>query len=314
MSNTTAARWSPRWNWLSQWLLAAVALGGVALVAWVWQIGLARFGPDAGWLLVQAPLTICAAALAWRFASNHERRWILPARQLHRLMEEIHAGDAPIDSLSQVTGPIAPLARSVQQLLSELRRQNQRNERLEAEIGQRVRNRTDVLERKITNWQMQAFRDVLTGLGNRRLLDEQLPKLLQQCATEENLLCVLSIDVDHFKNVNDTHGHSVGDRLLRDVGQLIRSAVREGDLAFRLGGDEFLLLLPGSDWPAGKNLARRLVALVDQMAATLKTVPKPGLSVGIICPDNLRQISGADLLRLADAAMYQEKSARKAAG
>lgn len=314
MSNTTAARWNLRRIWLSQALLAIAALSGVALVAWVWRLGLTHFGPNAGWLLVQVPLTVCAGALAWRFASSHERRWVLPARQLNRLIHEVEDGDAPIDALSEVGGPMEPLARSARQLLIELRRQNQRNARLEAELSQRVRHRTDQLERKISSWQIQAFRDVLTGLGNRRLLEEQLPKLLAQCAAEENLLCVLSIDVDHFKTVNDTQGHSVGDRLLRDVGQLIRSAVRESDWAFRLGGDEFLILLPGHDWPAGKNLARRLASMVDQLTATLRTTPRPGLSIGIICPDNLRQLSGPDLLRLADAAMYQEKSARKAAG
>ena len=292
---------------------AASFLGGVVAVAWLWRLGLAHYGADSVWLLVQAPLTICAATLAWRFAAGHEHRWVQPTRQLCRLIDEIRQGEAPIDSLTQVKGPVAPLAQAVQQLLIEFRRQKQANARLEMEKKQHFENHKEVLERKVASWQNQAFRDALTGLGNRRLLDEHLPKLIERCREESIPLCVLSIDVDHFKSVNDTQGHLVGDRLLRDIGQLIRSAVREGDWAFRLGGDEFLIALPGHDWPAGKNLARRLVSSVDQLAKTIHIKPRPGLSVGIVCPEDLRNLAVSELLHQVDKAMYQEKALRKKA-
>jgi diguanylate cyclase (GGDEF)-like protein len=289
-------------------------LAGVAVVAWLWRLGLGRFGAGSTWLLVQAPLTICAAALAWRFASNHEHRWILPARTFHRLLEEIRQGQAPIESLNEITGPIAPLVRQVQELLGELRQQKQELSRLHWETSARVRNRTDALEGKLRTTQTQATRDVLTGLGNRRAMEEQLPRLLEQCRADGTPLCVLSIDVDHFKSVNDTQGHTAGDRLLRDVGHLIHSAVRDGDRAYRLGGDEFLIVMPGCDWPAGKNLARRLASMVDQLVAPLPMNPKPGLSIGITCPGDLRRLDAVSLLHEADKAMYCDKSLRKKAG
>jgi diguanylate cyclase (GGDEF)-like protein len=302
---------SARWKRVGAWGGALAALGGVALVAWVWRLVLGRFGEDAVWLMVQAPLTICAGTLAWRFAAGHEHRWVQPTRQLHRLIEEIRLGQAPIDDLSAVTGPLAPLAMSARQTLIELRRQKQVNARLQAEQKDHVRSRTEILERKMNTWQQKAHRDPLTGLCNRRALDEQLPAIVERCRSGTAPMCILAIDVDHFKNVNDTHGHAVGDRLLRDVGQLIRSAVRDEDWAFRVGGDEFLIVLPGHDWPSGKKLARRLVALAEQLAVTIRTNPRPGLSVGIICPDNLRNLTPHDLLHQADEAMYREKAVRK---
>jgi diguanylate cyclase (GGDEF)-like protein len=308
LHETSMGRWGLFWR-----LAAGIAmLAGVAAVAWIWRLGFARFGSDATWLLVQAPLSICAGALAWRFASSHERRWIMPTQQLARLIEEIQKGEAPIESLSGVRGPIAPLAQSVRELSIELRRQKQANARLHAETRKLVEGRTSALERRINTFQSQAKRDVLTGLHNRRSLEEQVPKLIEQCNMTNAPLCVLAVDMDNFKTVNDTLGHAAGDRLLRDVGQLIRSAVRDGDWAFRVGGDEFVIVLPGHDWPAGKNLARRLVAVVDQLAATLRTEPRAGISIGIACPDDLRGYTPESLMHEADRAMYQEKGARKA--
>jgi diguanylate cyclase (GGDEF)-like protein len=297
------------WKWA---LRLAASVAGVAAVAWVWRLGMARFGSQGAWLLVQLPLGICTASLAWRFAARHERQWIRPARHLVELIEQVRAGEAPIQSLSEVQGPITPLAQCVQNILRDLRREEQTHSRLQAEVTQLVRRRTDALESKVQTWRTRAFRDALTGLCNRRDLDEQLPKVLEQCRIDRSSLCVLSVDLDHFKRVNDTLGHAAGDNLLRDVGKLIRSTVRETDLAFRVGGDEFVILLPDQDAVAGRQLAARLVSLVDQLAKTLRTDPRPGLSIGVCCLEDVRDITPADALRRGDEAMYETKVARKA--
>jgi diguanylate cyclase (GGDEF)-like protein len=293
-------------------LRLSAVVAGVVLVAWVWRAGLANLPPGAAWLLIQFPLAICVVSLAYRFASRHERQWIRPSLELTRLIEEVRGGDTPIESLSAVSGPIAPLARSVQELLHDLRRERQAKARMQLEANQRVRQSTDALQRKINSWQTQAYRDALTGLYNRRLLDEQLPKMLEQCAAGQTPLCVVGIDLDHFKKVNDTLGHAAGDRLLRDIGQLIRSAVREKDMAFRVGGDEFLILLPDHDARAGLQLSQRLGAMVDQLAVTVRSEPRPGLSMGVVCLTQFRGIKPADVIHMADEAMYQDKAARKA--
>lgn len=300
---------APPWSLPAR--LAAV-LAGVIGVAWVWRMGLWYFGPGAWWLIVQVPLGVCTACLAWRIAARHERQWIRPAHQLQRLIDEVRDGQTSIESLAKVDGPMSQLARMTQEILHELRREQQENKRLHTEINQRVRQRTDALESRMATWQTQAYRDALTGLHNRRLLDERLPKILEQCRAEGTPLCALAMDLDHFKSVNDTEGHAVGDRLLRDVGQIILSAVREEDMAFRLGGDEFLILMPAHDARAGARLAKRLTALVDQLAATLHLTPKPGLSIGMVSVTDLHKVTAAEVMQRADNAMYEQKSARKA--
>src|SRR5690606_33954212 len=121
----------------------------------------------------------------------------------------------------------------------------------------------------------------LTGLYNRRQLDNHLPELVERCLADQTTLSLLMIDVDHFKQVNDTLGHMAGDKLLGDVGDVIRSSLREQDLAFRYGGDEVVVLLPGQNNAQADVLAKRLSSLVDAMGQTLRLTPSPRLSIGI---------------------------------
>ena len=293
------------------WQLLAIA-AGVAAVAWIWRMLLGWLGPGAATLLIQTPLTILTGCLAWRFAVGHDRKWVRPARQLARLIEEIHAGETPIESLSEVTGAMAPVARTVQELLRDFRRERQAKSRVQIEMSQQILDRTEVLRRETKQWQIRAFRDPLTDLCNRRQLDELLPRVIEDCHRQARCLSVLAVDMDHFKSVNDTLGHDAGDRLLRDTGKLIQSNLREGDYGFRLGGDEFLILLPGYDLKSGEQLAQRLTSLVAQLAATIKSDPRPGISIGLVCVTDLRSLDPADLLRQADAAMYAKKALRKA--
>jgi GGDEF domain-containing protein len=89
-----------------------------------------------------------------------------------------------------------------------------------------------------------ALRDPLTGLFNRRSLDTALAEALARCQQAREPLCVLMIDIDHFKHINDTHGHPAGDAVLQALAHLLQSHVRASDLAIRMGGEEFLLALP----------------------------------------------------------------------
>ena len=118
---------------------------------------------------------------------------------------------------------------------------------MDREVRQRIANKTEALERKIGSLHNQATRDVLTGLLNRRALDEHLAKAMERCAAKGLAVSVLMIDVDNFKPLNDTLGHAAGDELLRSIGQLLRSTLRDGDTPFRCGGDEFVIVLEGSD-------------------------------------------------------------------
>jgi diguanylate cyclase (GGDEF)-like protein len=145
-------------------------------------------------------------------------------------------------------------------------------------------------------------------LFNRRLLDQYLPQAVARAKHVRDDLCLLMIDVDNFKLLNDTLGHSAGDDLLRAIGQLIRSAVRGEDVAFRCGGDEFVLLLPGYDQKAGRALGDRLIMLVDALAKTIRVPLAPRLSIGVATVGTLSgEVTAQALLQEADKSLYDMK-------
>ena len=245
-------------------------------------------------------------------ALRHERYWSSPTQRLLRLLPQVRQGKAAIESLAQVRGGIERLVPLVQDLLHEVRRRELEIVELNHEIGQRLANRTDALERRLDSLREQAARDPLTGLHNRRSLDALLARLLDEARLGGEDLGVLMIDVDHFKPLNDTLGHAAGDALLRDIGWLIRSSLGGRDVAVRYGGDEFLVLLPGSTRDATLALLRRLASLVDALAQPLRVRRPPRLSIGIAQLADLGHASAPELIGAADRNLYEVKNARRA--
>ncbi|MCC6609369.1 MAG: PAS domain S-box protein [Burkholderiales bacterium] len=168
----------------------------------------------------------------------------------------------------------------------------------------------DITERKRAEHRIEelATRDPLTGLPNRLLLGDRLAQGLLSAQREGELLAVLFIDLDHFKNINDTFGHQVGDLLLKEVARRLGGVVRKGDTLSRLGGDEFVIVLEGLKSPddAGQVAQKILNALAAPCVLDGHTVNTAG-SVGIA----IYPTDGADaatLMRHADTAMYAAKS------
>ncbi|MBC8107701.1 MAG: diguanylate cyclase [Anaerolineae bacterium] len=264
-------------------------------------------------LVEQVMLPVAILALVCVVAARHELSWSRPSRRLRRLLPLIKSGDRPIEDLAAVGGPreFGQMIPAIQELLHDLRRQRVELSMLNEEMRQRVAKRTDALERAIGSLRHQATRDALTGLGNRRMLDMSLPKLMETCRAQKTDLCVMMIDVDNFKKLNDTLGHGSGDQLLRDFGQLIRSTVRTTDMSFRLGGDEFVILMPAADEQSATVLTDRLVALVDMYAKTLHVDPRPRLSIGLSRMLAIPDATPDLLLKAADEVLYAIKSERK---
>lgn len=154
-----------------------------------------------------------------------------------------------------------------------------------------------------------ATQDALTGLPCRAHLLEQFGRALSDAALAHTALATLFIDLDGFKEVNDTHGHHVGDALLKAVGARLQSAVRRSDTLARFGGDEFVILLPAvSRRGAALRLARKIVKLAAQPFAIASERLTLSASVGIaIYPDH--GTSCETLLISADLAMYHAKRA-----
>lgn len=158
-----------------------------------------------------------------------------------------------------------------------------------------------------------AERDALTGLPNRRALAEVLPRLIDEARAQARPLAVVFVDLDHFKAVNDRHGHAVGDEVLVEVARRLADRLRGGEMAARHGGEEFVLLLPGADGPRATAAAERLrAALADTPLGTTVGPLSVTASFGVASlePGTARRASGpAELLARADAAMYRAKQA-----
>lgn len=153
-----------------------------------------------------------------------------------------------------------------------------------------------------------ALHDRLTGLPNRSLLHEHLEKALTRAQRNESKVAVLFADLDHFKQVNDDHGHDVGDDLLREVAQRMRRALRESDLVARLGGDEFVMVIEGVNAPCdARCVAEKLIASLCQPVHVAGHALQVGSSIGIaLWPDHAGTASM--LVRRADEALYQAKN------
>ncbi|WP_332309500.1 sensor domain-containing diguanylate cyclase [Pseudomonas aeruginosa] len=155
-----------------------------------------------------------------------------------------------------------------------------------------------------------AYRDPLTGLGNRKAFDEQLGQALLRAGSGGSELALLYLDLDRFKEVNDRFGHDVGDALLRTVAERVRSTLRQPDKAYRLGGDEFAVLLEDSQENNPQRLAERLLAaLVQPIALNGERIDFVTPSIGIaLYPRHAGDAKG--LVRAADSAMYEAKRQR----
>jgi len=156
--------------------------------------------------------------------------------------------------------------------------------------------------RELLEW--QATHDELTGLPNRRLFLRMANKRLEESRDH----AMLVLDLDRFKVVNDSLGHSVGDQLLITCADRIRLSLRPGDVVCRLGGDEFAILLTSpADLATASAVADRLLSLLREPARIADVNVFPSASIGIAVPEETDRVD--DLLRHADAAMYQSKAA-----
>jgi diguanylate cyclase len=156
-----------------------------------------------------------------------------------------------------------------------------------------------------------ALRDPLTNLRNGRFLRHCLERELSRCCRLGEPLSVLGIDLDNFKAVNDLLGHESGDAVLRDVADIFRHELRDYDLIVRNGGDEFVVVLPGTSAEEACQTAERIQTAVESYASgELRNVAGFGASVGSASyPEEA--VDATSLLARADASMYREKRSRK---
>lgn len=151
--------------------------------------------------------------------------------------------------------------------------------------------------------------DGLTGLYNRRWLDKTLERLLAHTITGKQHLCVMLIDIDHFKKYNDTQGHAGGDHALVAISHVLKTNIRTYDFATRYGGEEFMVLLPNMDLSGGVDAAERIRHATESRTITTPNGARlPGITVSIGVTVNDQDFNARSLLAAADAKLYQAKA------
>lgn len=224
-----------------------------------------------------------------------------------RPRERVFAGNSPHRPWIATPPDVEELQRLLSATIAEKGNLVARVRALEAELRGRSAELAE-LRGELRGARHDALRDPLTGLANRRAFDLELGALAAR-ASGSSLAQLLMVDIDHFKRVNDTHGHDVGDQVLRVVGELLLANVRRDSVVARLGGDEFALLLPRARLHYAAGIATRLRGLVASRPLVergrLEVVERVTLSIGVAG----RQAgeSSAEWYARADAALYRAK-------
>lgn len=174
--------------------------------------------------------------------------------------------------------------------------------------GRRILELQDELIATREELRIQATRDFLTGISNRASIVDQLNAEAHRSVRQGTSLAVLMCDVDYFKRINDTHGHPAGDAVLKEVAARMQSTIRPYDAVGRFGGEEFLVLCPGTDAAGGAALARRLretiaATPVGSDRATMDVTISIGVSARVF--ENVSEVD--QMISEADAALYTAK-------
>jgi diguanylate cyclase (GGDEF)-like protein len=279
--------------------------GGTLLLA-VADSSTAAFGMREAWLTFVSLLAVGATGMlvgGWVLS----RYLLAPLREISdQFAQAAQSGSAtplPVDRDDEI-GRLARAFRHVQGGLDEWR---QRATRLERTMDRRVNAETRRINAELKRVERKAWTDPLTGLANRRLFDEKLPDIFDSQQQRGHDLSVVMIDIDYFKNLNDSLGHAAGDDLLRFTGELLRQCLRGNDLAIRLGGDEFVLILPSASAADAACVAQRTVSLFGQRAKLLDMSPRPSMSAGVASVWEAHAVTAQELTRCADEALYRAK-------
>ncbi|MBI3447751.1 MAG: diguanylate cyclase [Acidobacteria bacterium] len=174
-----------------------------------------------------------------------------------------------------------------------------------ARIGVMVR-----IQRAEAEARRASLTDSLTGLYNRRFLHQRLEEEMARSRRHASPLACVMIDLDHFKAINDNHGHATGDAVLRDTATILRRHIRKSDIAVRYGGEEFMIVLFSNNLDGARLVAERIRADVEAHDFSQNATPlRVTISVGISTYPDETIASADELMRRADTALYQAKEA-----
>lgn len=245
-------------------------------------------------LAIGLAAALLASALAWLAA----RRLSVDLYALADAASAVEAGRPGSDI------PAMQSSREVQQLSQSLGSMTHRLLAAREAMEEKVRLRTLELEAANRALDLQARTDALTGLLNRRGFETQMAFAVALARRSSRPLSLITVDVDHFKRVNDTYGHEAGDEVLRRLARTLESRLRGSDVVARLGGEEFVALLPDTDLTGAQSIAQALVtAMAEQQDPVVGTIT---VSAGVATMRGAED-NGAAMLRRGDAALYEAK-------
>lgn len=253
-------------------------------------------------LLLGLLAVLVFVTVAYRLAS----RMSSPIEQLAETMRQVEQrAPAPVYPTGPLPHELQQLNRSIQSMTTSLLQHEEALRQLNASLEQQVRERTEALTEANAQLEKLATIDFLTGLNNRRSFNTRLQESFQLMHRSGRTFCVLLIDADYFKRINDTHGHAAGDEVLRLLGRLLLQTVRTSDFVARYGGEEFVVLVPDmQDDQQAFTLAEKIRQAVAQ--ASFPGLEQVTVSLGVSCA-RTSDHSASEVLRRADEALYQAK-------
>lgn len=242
--------------------------------------------------LILALAMMISAVTAYLFV---QRLLARPLVQLAHAIGKLQADKARMDYVEELESPYLLMELDTVRQSVQDYRQKLSDARLE-------------LENRNVTFQQQALQDSLTGLYNRRAFDEDWGSLIKALAGHSEPMALLLFDCDHFKPINDTYGHQVGDMVLQTIASAVNEVMRSGDRLYRIGGDEFATLLWGADEHMAAQIAERCLDSVRRQDFRSLGVQEPvSISIGIAIDDVSHEHDLTLLQAHADAAMYQAK-------
>ena len=259
-----------------------------------------------GWVLL-TPLLGAAAAGTLVGAWLLYKDLLQPLRALARQIEDLAADGDGLTLPDERPDEIGRLARAVNRILLDRHAWRENTTRLKSTMDRRVNAEVRRINVELRQAEAKMWTDPLTGLGNRRLFDDKLEDVVAAQRLGGHDLALIMIDIDNFKNLNDTRGHVTGDEILRFVGELLRQFLRSNDLAVRFGGDEFTLILPFASAADAAAVAERTIRLFGQRARLLDVTPPLSMSAGIASLWGSGSVTAEELVRCADTALYRAK-------
>ena len=207
-----------------------------------------------------------------------------------------------------ISTPPAAMSAEVEKVLVDTRTMEQSQLRLESNMSS-VKNEVELLRKELEQVKEESMMDALTGISNRKAFDAALEHIIYTVRVQKTPFCVLMADIDHFKQFNDTHGHLVGDKVLRFVASTLKRCLKGKDLAARFGGEEFSVILPQTALPGAEAISEQIRQTVSRGKlkdrGTGRSYGKITVSIGI-AQFRTNELPN-DLIRRVDRALYMAK-------